>query len=1227
MRKIFVTLTLLLTCSVAVMAQTVDSRYATKDNQRRGFGLYLGADRDTLQYIVASPFDNWYLEGGIGGQTYIGNEFEDSARWNKLDYNFYVELGKWVIPDVAVALNFSAYGMHGQTRYGPHPWTDFTGAPTMSLSSPTPGTYYAYQPFFINGMSLTGLVYIEWTNLFNGYEQGDLKKLHVMTPVGLGYSMLYGGQRNPRGFDSHPEGSFRRNFELHFMAGMTFEYRATKALTLHANAHVKVARGSLDTSPTVSLREQQSGIFDFMPTVQVGLRINMLKRVTKVDPRTGRTYTALVNHQFLPASTERITYLENRIDTLVVQMQNLAENGDFETAANLAAVRDLNHQLDSLQRLLSTGGNSNATLLAQIAASQAEIDKLIQRIAHGRKELDLPAAEALVARQSIRQDSLDMLMGRLVRLQSDLDKGIGNPTIIKVEISKILSDRDRLLENADGDNYDYGIDDEQGLYTPLDASQTAYRHVLYNDLLARLYRELAKLQKQLDSKEFDRNAVDKQLESVRAEMANIQNNLTESGKGLSDDEMLSILARQRARRDTLSRLSDKIIALQIGIATGKADNSNSRAELARLRYEFDHLVDVAEKDNRLNLIDNEQGELTPYVAAQAASDQAAIRNSLSHVGSMVDHIQTSMNSYDMDPQEILRQIQTAQRVLDSINNAVDVGGDKLTPEEATALLARQQSRMATVASLDRQMAALQKKIDSGVGNVDDLKAEIKRLNSLRQDVMDQAEDDNLSHGVRDDHGNLCAFESAQLAAKRVSYKSLLDALDRKMAELQYMIEQPGSPKEEIREQINVTKSEIDYINKKIGDNGSNLTIDQLKAHVAEQQARQDSIAYIDRRIASLEKRLERGNGDPRLLADDIAQLKAQRAALRSKSKKANADNHIDNANNTLGPLVAAETALDQSNLRNRLGYIRSMLDALLRNLGGANNEQAILQQIADIQSHIDSIVVAGHIDGAGMMPSEADSLVLRQQARLDSIADIDRRIRELNRLADRGQGDPDEIQGEIDRLAEERGNINAEAEKDNRSHGVGNGNGTLDPLAAAREAARQSHRLHQLDELTLQLDSLQALLDQERRDADPMAQINDAILQLDLPMARVYYQLDKYDLDYNARKTLHDFALKLKRAGTDAKYYIIGAADAQTGTPSHNKWLSGNRCKAVYDVLVRSYGVPESQLEMFPLGGITEFEQQENNRTAIIVLSNHEITSIIEKWNRINEANNTTKKK
>ena len=184
---------------------------------RRGFAL--GADRDTLLYIIASPFDNWYLTLGGGVQTFIGNELVASARQNKLNYNVKAEIGKWIIPDVAISLRFSYFDVDGQTQYGLHPFVDRT----QDIANEN-----GYYPFHAQSVSIMGYVILDWTNFLSGYEIGRRTHLHVFSPIGLGFSMLHGRQRNPRG----NVGEFRKNWELCYGGGLGFEYEVSQKLAL-----------------------------------------------------------------------------------------------------------------------------------------------------------------------------------------------------------------------------------------------------------------------------------------------------------------------------------------------------------------------------------------------------------------------------------------------------------------------------------------------------------------------------------------------------------------------------------------------------------------------------------------------------------------------------------------------------------------------------------------------------------------------------------------------------------------------------------------------------------------------------------------------------------------------------------------------------------------------------------------------------------------------------------
>ena len=253
---------------------------AQSQNFRRGFSL--GADRDTLLYIIASPFDNWYLTLGGGIQTFIGNEIVASARHNKLNYNLRAEVGKWIIPDLAVSLRLSHMTVDGQTQYGLQPFINH------QEDTPNENGYY---PFHANALALTGYVTFDWTNFFLGYEVGRRTHTHFFTPIGLGMSLLYGDQRNPRG----EVGAFRRNWELCYSAAIGVEYELSQEIAVSAVADLFGSESTWDWSPY----DNAYSIFDVIPSFNIGVRLNLLSHVQKYNPYTKKSSRERVNHEFL----------------------------------------------------------------------------------------------------------------------------------------------------------------------------------------------------------------------------------------------------------------------------------------------------------------------------------------------------------------------------------------------------------------------------------------------------------------------------------------------------------------------------------------------------------------------------------------------------------------------------------------------------------------------------------------------------------------------------------------------------------------------------------------------------------------------------------------------------------------------------------------------------------------------------------------------------------------
>lgn len=314
--------------------------------QNFGQGFALGADRDSLLYIIASPFDNWYFSFGGGIQTFCGNELEARARLNKLNFNARLEVGKWIIPDVAVSLRFSMFNVDGQSRYGLQPFIDFTSAPRDTTG------LYDYQPFHGHGASILGFVTFDWTNFLNGYDAGKRTRLHIFMPIGLGMSVFYGKQINPNPRMNYEVGEFRKNRELAFSLGFMAEYIWTRHVSLNAHLEVFGSESTWDWSPY----DNSYSIFDIIPSLSVSAKINLLRQVKKFNPYTQISNYEQVNHEFLAFGgrntvsilTQRIEVLNGHIDSV----QNLSGQLMTDALDNLNAIiqeRDsLQEQLESL---------------------------------------------------------------------------------------------------------------------------------------------------------------------------------------------------------------------------------------------------------------------------------------------------------------------------------------------------------------------------------------------------------------------------------------------------------------------------------------------------------------------------------------------------------------------------------------------------------------------------------------------------------------------------------------------------------------------------------------------------------------------------------------------------------------------------------------------------------------------------------------------------------------
>ena len=99
----------------------------------------------------------------------------------------------------------------------------------------------------------------------------------------------------------------------------------------------------------------------------------------------------------------------------------------------------------------------------------------------------------------------------------------------------------------------------------------------------------------------------------------------------------------------------------------------------------------------------------------------------------------------------------------------------------------------------------------------------------------------------------------------------------------------------------------------------------------------------------------------------------------------------------------------------------------------------------------------------------------------------------------------------------------------------------------------------------------------------------------------INFIIDRWDLLSREMVNLNAVA-DLIKSTPDVRYLICGYADKQTATPEHNRMLSENRSKAVFDALVNVFGVNPDQLVRDFKGGVDYmfYNEKELSRCVMI---------------------------
>jgi len=103
----------------------------------------------------------------------------------------------------------------------------------------------------------------------------------------------------------------------------------------------------------------------------------------------------------------------------------------------------------------------------------------------------------------------------------------------------------------------------------------------------------------------------------------------------------------------------------------------------------------------------------------------------------------------------------------------------------------------------------------------------------------------------------------------------------------------------------------------------------------------------------------------------------------------------------------------------------------------------------------------------------------------------------------------------------------------------------------------------------------------------------------------VTFPINKSTVSNEARVNLGFFAKAIKEGKSNIVYNISGYADKGTGSLATNQRLSRERAEAIYNTLVREFGVPASQLTISHHGGVDNMYYDDPRLSrAVIVLGN-----------------------
>lgn len=136
-----------------------------------------------------------------------------------------------------------------------------------------------------------------------------------------------------------------------------------------------------------------------------------------------------------------------------------------------------------------------------------------------------------------------------------------------------------------------------------------------------------------------------------------------------------------------------------------------------------------------------------------------------------------------------------------------------------------------------------------------------------------------------------------------------------------------------------------------------------------------------------------------------------------------------------------------------------------------------------------------------------------------------------------------------------------------------------------------------IDDLNRQINEERAKVQPE---PEPVVEVKKEVVKNEVLGMTVSFAIDKYNITDIQKKNVAE-AAKYLEEHTDVNLIVTGYADVQTAYPAYNLKLSERRAKAVYDMMVKEFGVDPSRIRIDFKGDTVQPYQIKNEWNRVVV--------------------------